>query len=88
MWLWFSHLASSLLFTTLVQPSLLHLRCFYGSLENGRGILIWLTFQPPKKLLKTTSGKRLNPPVTDVDIAIISKRCATKSTVKNNTGDL
>ena len=40
-------------------------------------------FQPPKKLLKTSSGKGFNPPATDEDIAL-SKGCVPKNSVKNN----
>ena len=42
-----------------------------SGLENVDPDLI--DFQPPKKLLKTSSGRRFNPPATDEDIAILSK---------------
>ena len=42
-------------------------------------------FQPPKKLLKSSSGRRFNLPATDEDITILSKGCVPKNTVKSNT---
>ena len=44
--------------------------------------------QPPKKLLKASSGKRFNTPATDDDIAMLSKGCVPRNTVKNNTWSL
>ena len=43
-----------------------------------------IDFQPPEKLLKTTSGRIFNPPATNEDIAILSKGCVPKNTVKSN----
>lgn len=43
-----------------------------------------IDFQPPTKLLKTSSGRKFNPPATDEDIAILSKGCVPKNTVKSN----
>ena len=43
-----------------------------------------IDFQPPTKLLKTSSGRKFNPPTTDEDIAILSKGCVPKNTVKSN----
>ena len=43
-----------------------------------------IDFQPPTKLLKTSSGRKFNSPATDEDIAILSKGCVPKNTVKSN----
>ena len=45
-------------------------------------------FQPPKKVLKTSTGQKFNLQAAEEDIAILSKGCVPKNTVKNNVWGL
>ena len=61
-------------------------QCVVSGFENGGEYNPNLIdFQQPKKLLKTSSGRRFNPPAIDEDIVILSKGCIPKNTVKSNT---
>ena len=57
------------------------LQCVVSGLENVDPDLI--EFHSHKTLLKTSYGRRFNPPATNVDIAILSKSRVPKNTVKS-----